>query len=439
MKIGIIGAGVSGLTIGYRLAQSGHSVTIYESAREPGGLASGFKEDHWDWPLERHYHHLFTSDTAIQNLAAELGVPIDFYSPQTSVWYNHHSYPFDSPLSILKFPHLSVAAKARLSFWLAYLKFNPYYKNLENQLARDWIIKHMGQEVWQVVWKPLFHGKFGGLTDHISAVWFWSRIYKRSPKLGYFQGGYQAFTDALTQAFKNLGGQLHLSTPVDTVQLEKNNQLSVAVSQSVSQPPRLNHQKPRRFDRVIIAGPSSLLLKLVPDLPRAYLQQLTHLQGIGAVNLVLALNQQFLTDNTYWLNINDEKIPFLAVVEHTNMIDPSHYGGDRLLYVGNYLPANHQYFQLSDQQLITLFTPHLQNINPNFDQNWIKKSWIFKAPFAQHIVTPHYRDILPSIQTPVPNLYWVSMQHVYPWDRGTNYSVEWGEKVAKMIIKSAQG
>ena len=425
MKIGIVGAGISGLTIGYRLAQQGHDLTIWEANSEPGGLASGFKDDNWDWPLERHYHHLFTSDTAIQNLAKELDVPVDIYSPKTSVWYNHHSYPFDSPISILKFPHLSLSGKARLSFWLAYLKLNPYYKNLENQLARDWIISHMGQEVWRVVWKPLFHGKFGSLTNHISAVWFWARIYKRSPKLGYFQGGYQAFSDTLTQEFKKLNGKLFLSTPVDQIQTEKNHQLGVSAPHGAG-----------KYDRVIIAGPGNLLLKLVPSLPRNYLEQLGQLQSIGAVNLVLALNQQFLTDNTYWLNINDTEKPFLAVVEHTNMVSSQHYGGDRLLYVGNYLPSNHQYFQLSDQQLITLFTPHLQTINPNFDQNWIRKSWVFKAPFAQHIVTPHYKEILPDIQTPIPNLYWISMQHVYPWDRGTNYSVEWGEKVAKMISES---
>ena len=35
------------------------------------------------------------------------------------------------------------------------------------------------------------------------------------------------------------------------------------------------------------------------------------------------------------------------------------------------------------------------------------------------------------LKTPIPGLYWASMSHVYPWDRGTNYAVEIGHKVAQ--------
>jgi len=33
-------------------------------------------------------------------------------------------------------------------------------------------------------------------------------------------------------------------------------------------------------------------------------------------------------------------------------------------------------------------------------------------------------------------LYLANMQQVYPWDRGTNYAVEIGEKVVKLVDKS---
>ncbi|HEX9372505.1 MAG TPA: FAD-dependent oxidoreductase, partial [Roseiflexaceae bacterium] len=64
MKVGIIGAGIAGLTAAHDLARAGHSVTIYEAAAQAGGLASGFRDERWDWPLERFYHHLFETDTA---------------------------------------------------------------------------------------------------------------------------------------------------------------------------------------------------------------------------------------------------------------------------------------------------------------------------------------------------------------------------------------
>ena len=43
MRVAIVGAGIAGLTAAYELAGAGHAVTIYESAAQAGGLASGFR------------------------------------------------------------------------------------------------------------------------------------------------------------------------------------------------------------------------------------------------------------------------------------------------------------------------------------------------------------------------------------------------------------
>ena len=36
--------------------------------------------------------------------------------------------------------------------------------------------------------------------------------------------------------------------------------------------------------------------------------------------------------------------------------------------------------------------------------------------------------------TPLPHVYLANIEQVYPWDRGTNYAVELGEKVAHQIL-----
>ena len=73
MNIAIIGAGVAGLAAAHDLAKAGSRVTVFEAAPYAGGLASGFRDPRWSWPLEKFYHHIFTTDTAIIDLAKTIG------------------------------------------------------------------------------------------------------------------------------------------------------------------------------------------------------------------------------------------------------------------------------------------------------------------------------------------------------------------------------
>ncbi len=69
MKIAILGAGFTGLTAAYQLVKKGHEVTVFEKDALPGGLAVGYQEKAWEWSLEKHYHHWFTNDTHVLDLA----------------------------------------------------------------------------------------------------------------------------------------------------------------------------------------------------------------------------------------------------------------------------------------------------------------------------------------------------------------------------------
>ena len=71
--VAIIGAGVGGMAAAYDLVKSGKQVTIFEKESTPGGLAAGFREEGWDWSLEKFYHHWFSSDHFILDLIEEMG------------------------------------------------------------------------------------------------------------------------------------------------------------------------------------------------------------------------------------------------------------------------------------------------------------------------------------------------------------------------------
>jgi protoporphyrinogen oxidase len=186
------------------------------------------------------------------------------------------------------------------------------------------------------------------------------------------------------------------------------------------------------------------MLRLTPDLRETpYGKQAADLKSMGAVCVVLAVKQQFLTDGTYWLNLPatspDKKastFPFLALVEHTNWMEREHYNGDRILYLGDYVPRDHEYFTMSDDELVERFIKSLPKINPNFSPDWIRKSWVFRAPYAQPIPYVNQSERIPPLKTPLKGVWWASMSQVYPWDRGTNFAVEIGRRVAREMMDS---
>src|SRR5689334_13429277 len=159
LNIGIIGAGAAGMAAAWDLVRAGHKVTIFEAGSAVGGLAAGFKDDKWEWTLEKFYHHWFQSDKDVLTLIDEIGHSdkVMFPRPKTSYWLDGKVYRSEINLSALQLP-LSPIAKIRLGLFGAYLKLTPFWKSLEKVTAHEWLQRTMGTEVYNKLWRPLFIG-----------------------------------------------------------------------------------------------------------------------------------------------------------------------------------------------------------------------------------------------------------------------------------------
>ncbi len=434
LRIGIIGAGAAGMAAAWDLARAGHEVHLYEAEKNVGGLAAGFKDEGWQWTMEKFYHHWFETDKSILKLVDDIGKSgkVLFPRPKTSYFIDGKIYRSEMNASALSLP-LSFPALIRLGLTGVYLKFlTRDWKALEKVTADSWMRRWMGDEAYNKLWRPLLIGKFADRYQQVNMAWMWARIYTRSLRLGIYEGGFQAFLEALAEAVQSKGAVLHLSSPVD------------AIGSQDGKPTLVIKGQTEVFDRVISTASPGLMLKLAPNLKdTAYGKQIADLKSIGALCVVLALKQSILTDGTYWLNLPatsaDKKasqFPFLALVEHTNFMDKSHYGGDVLVYCGDYVPVDHEYFKMSEDELVERFLPALKKVNPAFDASWIRKSWVWRAPYAQPIPFVNHSQNIPALKTPLLGVFWASMSQVYPWDRGTNYAVEIGQQVAKEAVAS---
>ncbi len=454
MNIAIIGAGAAGLAAAYDLAKAGHDVTLYEAASSTGGLAGGFKAPGWEWSVEKFYHHWFESDSDVLNLIREIGHgdKIVFPRPKTAVYHAGKFYPLDASLGALfpalpwldnvpganllargllalTFPGLSLLDKIRYGLLGVYLVLTPRWEALERVTAHEWLLRWQGQRGYQALWEPLLVGKFGQENyRQVNMAWFWARVHKRSPRLGTFAGGFQAFFDLLAGAVSAQGATLRLNTAVTHISGQTSNAKSQWIVRTASDE--------AVYDAVIATTSPRLLAKLAPELPASYTEQLLKLKSMGAVVLILALKKRLSEQGFYWHNLPKEAgFPFLAMVEHTNYLSPEYFGGDHIIYCGDYLDPDHEYFRLSKEELLARFLPALKRFNAGFGPDWVKASWLFKEAYAQPVPPVSHAQHIPDVRTPLPGLYFASMSQVYPWDRGTNYAVELGRRVARMAME----
>ena len=444
MRVGIIGGGVAGLAAAYDLTAQGHSAEVFEAAPFLGGQASTFPVG--GGQLERGYHHLFVSDTAITDLMIELGLghKLAWLESKVGLYHKGSIWDFSTPMDLLRFKPLSLWDRFRVGLWTLRLQRTADYSKFEDITAKDWLSRHMGAKAYQVLFEPLLKGKFGDHYDQVSMTWLWGKVRLRvasrgktlqRERLGYPMGSFGEVIDTLADRIRQQGGEVHTSALVSRVVIDNNRATGLEVQMG-----REAEKEQRDYDAVIATTPSYVFTRLVPPMPEPYQQQLTGVSYLSAVLLILELDRP-LTQK-YWLNIApdpemDGDMPFVGVIEHTNMIDKSLYGGKHVVYFSNYPDRNSDLYKMEPEELLELFIPHLRKLNPAFERDWIQGYHHHRVDGAQPIIGRNYSQRIPPHRTPVNSLYLANTTQIFPEDRGTNYSIRMGRQVAGMVMEDA--
>ncbi|MBC8142546.1 MAG: FAD-dependent oxidoreductase [Armatimonadetes bacterium] len=436
-----MGGGVLGLVAGLRRAEAGDLVTIFEAGEQIGGLAGSFNVGTVGEPvmLEKFYHHIFRTDRDIIRLVAEMGLDSEMVwgTPPTCTLWDGKIYRmdgvfaagspfagthFDTALALLNFAPLPFLDRVRFAAMGAKLKFTDSHEGFAGQTAAQWARREAGDTAFERVLLPLLRGKFGDRYSEIAQSWLWSRFHERTQQLGYLRGGFDRLYAEVARRFTEAGGVIRTSASVADLRTGAGG-VTLTTQDGAAE----------TFDRVLVTAPTNAFLTMAAgELPDDYVVKYRGaVDYLAAHCLVLSFAESF--GSFYWLNVNDAGYPFLALVEHTNFLPASDYGGQHLLYVGNYLPQNHPLLSKSATDILSQFAPFLTKINPRFDAERVRGVHSFAATHAQPVVTADYAERLPPHETPLPGVFLANMAHVYPQDRGQNYSIRLGERMANLL------
>lgn len=430
-RVVVIGGGPAGLKAAHAAVKGGAAVTLLESGPVLGGLASSF--DVQGTRIERYYHFICKGDDDLQDTLAELGLSdrLRWRDSRMAYFVDGALYPFLTPLELLRFTPLAPIDRLRAGLALKRAQ-RMREEDLAPRRAIEWLKEMFGERAYRVIWEPLMRFKFAEHAPEVSAAWIWARMVRLSRSrtspwredLGYLEGGSTVVLEALARDLERRGARVAMNAGVEAILFDGGRATGVRAGGGTVP-----------ADAVISTVTTSRFLKLAPGLDGPYIEGLRRIPTIGIFCLFLRLTERVTP--FFWVNANDPRVPFAGMIEYTNLNPLPELGGDRILYVPQYLSADDPRYAQSDEEVLRTYTDALALINPAFDRRWIRFSAVFRDRFAQPICLTDYKTSTPEIQTPVANLFLTDSCQLHPHDRTISGSFGLGREAARRALAIA--
>lgn len=425
-RIAVLGAGPMGLAAAYQLVKDGYQPVVFEADDRVGGMTAMF--DFSGLEIERYYHFHCISDADFLRMLDELNIAqrMRWVETRMGYYYRGQVVPWGNPVALLKFPGLGLVPKIRYGLHAFLSTRRKDWRPLDRVDASDWILRWVGEEAYEVLWRRLFDFKFYDYANNLSAAWIWSRIRRigRSrydlfrEKLGYLEGGSATLLQALKAAIEQGGGSFRLQCPVRRVRLGDGRVDGIETDAGFEP-----------FDLVISTVPLPYVPRLMPDLPPDILERFQSVKNIAVVCVIAKLRRQ-VTGN-FWLNINDPEMDIPGLVEYSNLRP---LGAQHVVYVPFYVPGEHPKFQEPDALFIAKVKRYLMRINPSLTDDDFIDVRASRYRHAQPICPPGFLDGLPPPALPLQGLWVADTSYYYPEDRGISESIGFGRKMARDAV-----
>lgn len=433
--VAIVGGGILGLTLAWRLAAAGRRVTVLEGAAAVGGLAAPERIGDFTW--DRFYHVMLESDAHLGGLLDELGLrdEVLWHTTRTGFYSDGRFHSMSNSIEFLRFPPLGLVDKGRLAATIIRASRIGDGRALEGITAEAWLRRWSGATTFARIWQPLLEAKLGGNWRQVSASFIWAiiaRMYaaRRSglkrERFGHVRGGYDTVLSALRTRLVAAGVTLRTGAPVREVR---------TAGATAPRGARIVLADGTALDAqaVVLTVPATRVGALCPELgpdERARLDRVVY-QGVICASLILdrPLAGYYVT------NITDPGFPFTAVIEMSALTGTGPFGGHTLAYLPRYCVRDDAWWDRTDDEVRGLFLAGLQRMYPTLPESAVKAFVVSRAREVQALATIDYTArALPAVRTSLPSVFVVNSAQIVNGTLNANESVGLANAKARELL-----
>ena len=421
--IAVVGGGISGMRLAEIFRQSNKEVVLIEKETELGGQCLSVEKDGTNF--DRFYHVFYAKDRYFRGLITQLGLDneVEEINPTQGVVSDKRICPLSSVTDFAFFPFLTFTERIKLFWTLLRGLLTTNWHSLENILAKEWLIQHGGQRVFEQFWQPMLRTKFSDGIDKLSAVDIWARInrfisFGSRGRMCYLKGKLLRLITAYEKKLLEMDIQIQKNNAVLKLIIEDDKVVGLQTTNGLIE-----------CDNVVFAAPVPELVNLIPDTYSEYRSSLKRISYIGNVCLVIMSRRQLTP--YYMLALKNASSPFTAIIGLSNLYGSQAYNGYHVYYLSHYFLDKLDIYNKPDAQIFEEFFSHLAS-TIDVNKNDIKGYFVSRVRYNEPLYIVNY--VAPQIVTPIRGLYLVSGAQIYPRTPVINSSVELAEKSASIIM-----
>jgi N,N'-diacetyllegionaminate synthase len=395
-KVYIIGAGPSGLIVGWELAKKGISIVIFEKSNITGGMCRSWKEGNYILDTGPHIYH--TPDVSLSESWREsfgdLLVEGEFWSKNTIdgdvnrlvdyplSWESIHN--FDDGLRSKILNELSFCDQNRS---IGAKTFSEYVENLVGPTLADMFFTKYPEKVW------------GISTKELTADWAPKRIEIRQSITPFYSGQFAAvgkygtgcIYDRIRDEILKLGGEIRLDEGVTSMEFSNNSCVELRTSDnkmySISEE-----------DTVVSTMPITLLGRMMG------LRTSLKFRGICTVYIGVLNDKLMWPEGVHWLYFDKTDLHFNRITNSTKLsssVSPDNYS---LISVESTYTKGDQFDSQPKEEIIKIIVEQVASTGL-FNAGDVDFTSINKEDFVYPLQFPGYQGELVKLTSKIDSIH----------------------------------